>query len=185
MPVATASTGGMPFFAQNYQTGGAGRVSLGAGGQNPGATGADNVLAVFSLPGSLFDGVSNRGIRLTAMGTYGANGNTKTVKIIYNPSAAVVGSTVTGGTTLVTTGAVVINALPWFLEAGVVDVVGANNQLAFGMLSWSGGVPTFIVPVAPSFATADETQPILIAVTGNAATAVTDIALLYFSVKEL
>ena len=189
MPVATPSTGGLNFQQLSYLTGGASRTSFGPTGVNPGATAADNVLASFALPGSLFDGSSNRGVRITAFGTFAANTNVKTVKLIVNPATAVVGSTIgAGGTTLVTTGALsVATNLQFFLEAMVVDVTGVNNQLGIGLLSWwaVAGAPTFAALVAPAAITADETQPFLIAVTGNAATAVTDISLLYFNVGNL
>jgi hypothetical protein len=56
-------------------------------GVNPGATGADNVLAVYSLPGGSFD-AAGRGIAISAQGSFGATGNNKRVKIIVNPATA-------------------------------------------------------------------------------------------------
>jgi hypothetical protein len=186
MPVASASVGGLSFQQFNYLTGGAGRVSLGAGGINPGATAVDSVLAAFAIPGSLFDGISNRGVRVTAFGTFAANTNVKTVKMIYAPTAAVVGSTIVGGTTLVATPALsAATNSPWFLEAAIIDIVGANNQLGFQLSSWYAlaGALTDIATTAPSALAADETKDIIVAITGNAATAVTDISLLYFNVQ--
>ncbi len=182
MPVATASTGGLGLQQLNYFPGGTGRQTFPVAGVNPGALAVDSVLAAFTIPANTFDAAgSNRGIRISAFGMFGATANNKTVKIIVNPATAVVGATVgAGGTTLVTTGVVVTNALPFLLEAAIMDVVGVNNEIGFGLLSWFGSAPTFIVQVAPSFLTADETKDILVAVTGNAATALTDIALNYF-----
>src|ERR1700732_4483150 len=59
---------------------------------NPGATGADNVLAVYSLPANTFD-IAGRSISIRAMGSIATGTNNKTVKIIFNPATAVVGST--------------------------------------------------------------------------------------------
>jgi hypothetical protein len=186
MPVATASIGGLGFQQMNYLTGGAGRVSLGAGGVNPGATAVDSVLAAVAIPGGLFDGISNRGVKITAFGSFATNANVKTVKIIYNPATAVVGSTVgAGGTTLVASPGATASNQPWFLEASVVDVAGVNNQLGFALNSWFGiaGTLTDIAVTTPAALTADETKDILIAITGNAATTATDISLLYFAVS--
>ena len=47
-------------------------------GISPGATGADNVLAVFSLPGNSFD-VLGRGLNITAAGKFATTANNKTV----------------------------------------------------------------------------------------------------------
>jgi predicted amidohydrolase len=46
-----------------------------AGAVNPGATGADNVIAVYSLMANSFD-QANRGLTITAMGVFAANANT-------------------------------------------------------------------------------------------------------------
>jgi|ERR1700730_5717855 len=185
MPVAAASSGGLAFQQFNYLTGGAGRISLGSGGVSPGATGADNVLASSIVPGGIFDGISNRGVKITAFGTFATNANVKTVKIIYNPTTSVVGTTITGGTTLVATPGATASNQPWFLEAVVVDVTGANNQVGFMLNSWFGiaGTLTDLAVTVPQFLTADETKDIPIAITGNAATTATDIVLLYFAIS--
>ena len=64
------------------------RLVSGAG-ISPGATAADNVLAVFSIPGNSFD-ISGRGMNFLAMGSFASNTNSKQVKIIFNPATAVV-----------------------------------------------------------------------------------------------
>jgi hypothetical protein len=91
-------------------------ISQASAGVNPGATGADNVLAVFQLPANSLD-QAGRGIAISASGGYAGNTNTKTVKIIVGPASAVVGSTVgTGGTTIASTGAVATNGADGLLR---------------------------------------------------------------------
>ncbi len=152
--------------------------------QNPGATAADNVLAVFSLPALLFD-EEGRGIMVRAIGDFGANGNTKTVKIILNPTAAVVGSTVTGGTTVASTGAVLTNGSTFFIEGSMYKTgsLGSNTQLAIPGVINAGSVG--VAPAAVAAMTAVESGAILVAITGNAATAVADIGLRLFEITGL
>src|ERR1700722_14159531 len=71
-------------------------VQASAAGINPGATGVDSVLAVFSLPANSLD-AANRVLQIVASGSFGATANNKRLKIIFGATAAVVGSTVTGG----------------------------------------------------------------------------------------
>lgn len=146
-----------------------------AAGIQPGATAADKVLAVFSIPAGSFD-VAGRRVVVNAIGSFGATGNNKTVKIIFNPSAAVVGSTVTGGTTVASSGVVATNGGQFAIGATITKVgaAGANTQI-----STSSGIST-TAPVTNL--TATESGAILIAVTGNAATATTDITLNTFTV---
>lgn len=151
--------------------------TISSAGLQPGATAADNVIAVFSIPAGLFDGSGNRGIRIRAWGKYGATANNKTVKIIFNPTTAVVGATVSGGTTVVTTGVVASNNLPFDLGASIYKYgdIDSNTQIAFQDVSVSGAA--LVVPTIPVLTTAVENAAILLAVTGNAATVVTDILL--------
>lgn len=152
-----------------------------AGGVNPGATGADNVLAVYSLPANFFD-VAKRALSISAFGNFGANANTKTVKLWFNPSAAVVGSTITGGTLLATTGAVATNNGGWYVSGNVTKrgAAGSNTQTTTSNGAMAGAVGTGVSLAVDT--TAVENAPILIAVTGNAATAVGDII---FSMLEV
>ena len=154
-------------------------VQLSAAGINPGATGIDSVLAVYALPANSFDN-AGRGVSITAMGSFGATANNKRLKIVYNPTAAVVGSAVTGGTTIADTGTVTTNGGGWALQAQVFKQGsgGANTQLALHQAAQVGGA--LGVLLAPTQVTGTESGPILIAVTGNAATAVSDIALNFF-----
>lgn len=177
-----SSSGGLAIQQFNYLAAGNTRQTP----VNPGATGADNVLAVFTIPAGFFDGVSGRGFRFMAMGSFATNGNNKTVKIIFNPATAVVGSTVgTGGTTLVSTGVTAASNQEWFVDAAVIDPPGSvNSQIGFSMLSWFGliGVTTFAPSIVPTTISAIESADILVAITGNAATTATDISLLYAAI---
>lgn len=158
-------------------------------GISPGGTAADNVLAVFTLPAKAFDGVilptiyggslqqvlSNRGLYINAQGSFGATANNKRIKIIVGATTAVVGSTVTGGTTIADTGVVATNTGGWSVGASVYKygVAGSNTQIAVHEQSQTGAAVTALL--APAALTLVENAPIIIAITGNAATATTDI----------
>lgn len=150
--------------------------------QNPGATGADNVLAVYSLPANTFD-TASRSIKIRAVGSFAGNTNAKTVKIIFNATTAVVGSTVTGGSTIASTGAYVVGTATGFsIEAEVykLGAAGSNTQTGVNASNLVGATNAAIL--APVAITAKENANILIAVTGNAATTATDIGLLVLEV---
>lgn len=150
---------------------------LSAAGMNPGATGADNVLAVFSLPANALAAAGN-GVIVTAYGQFGATGNNKRVKIIFNPATAVVGSTVgAGGTTIADTGTVATNAGGFSIEGSVFKygAAGSNTQIGLNDFNLVAGANEALV--VPAAITATENAAILIAVTGNATTVVGDISL--------
>jgi hypothetical protein len=140
---------------------------------NPGGTAVDSVLSVFTIPASTFD-QAGRGVSVKAKGSFAANGNTKRLKVIANPTAAVVGSAVTGGTTIADSGAVTTSGGGWEIEGEVFKygAGGTNTQMASGKFSGAAAVQT-----APQLLTATESGAILVAICGNAATAATDIAL--------
>lgn len=153
-------------------------------GVSPGTTANDNVLAVFSLSANSFD-VAGRGLTITAAGSFGATANNKTLKIIFNATTAVVGSAVTGGTTVASSGVVATNGGGWWISASVfkAGAAGSNTQIGIsnGVLAGAVSVGTS----APTFPTAAENGAILIAVTGNAATATTDIVLNVSDIKAM
>lgn len=158
-------------------------VQIVSAGVNPGATGADNVLAVFTLPANVFD-QSGRGVSFLAEGSFGATVNNKQVKIIFNPSAAVVGSTVgSGGTTIADTGTVATNNLGWSVQANVFKygAAGSNTQIGLHEQAQTGGTVSSLLK--PSLITAVENAPILVAVTGNATTAATDIVFNFLGIN--
>jgi hypothetical protein len=156
---------------------------LSASAINPAATGADNVLAVYSLPANSFD-AAGRGVSIMAQGKLGATTNAKDVKIIFNPSTAVVGSTVgSGGTTVADTGSSTASGVGWQLSTEVfkVGAAGSNTQYAqesavvIGTTHGGMGVPLY--------PTATESAAILVAITGNATTATSDIALNFVQIN--
>jgi hypothetical protein len=158
-------------------------ASVASAGVNPGATGADNVLAVYSLPAGSLD-QAGRMLSISAVGGYAANSNTKTVKIIVGAASAVVGSTIgSGGTTLASTGAVTTSGAGFSLEASIVKygAAGSNTQQGIHQAAQSG--TTMGALITPASLTLNESLPILIAVTGNAATTATDIALNFLQVN--
>lgn len=148
---------------------------ISSAGVSPGATGADNVIAAYTIPANVFD-IANRGILIQARGGYAANGNTKRVKMIINPASATIGSTVgASGTTIADSGAVTSNGLGWVLTASVwkYGAAGSNTQLAINELNLSGTtVGGLILPAA---LTLTESGTVLLAITGNATTTATDI----------
>ena len=153
-------------------------------GVQPGATGADNVLAAYSIPANSFD-VAGRGICLTAQGSFGATGNNKRIKIIFNATTAVVGSTVTGGTTICDTGTVATNGGGWSLQGNVFKygAAGSNTQVGLHQQAQVGAAVAAML--APSLITATESGAILVAVTGNATTAASDIVFNFFEANAM
>ena len=163
------------------RTGGNIYTDISGAGVSPVGTAADKVLSSLSITGSTFD-VAGRGIYCLAAGTFAVNANTKTIKLLFNPASATVGSTVgASGTLISTSGAVTTSGGAWVIE-GWVYKYGArasNTQLGFG--KYSGGVYT--VPTSPIAATATESGAIFMAVTGNAATTNTDIVWNFFQIQ--
>lgn len=153
-------------------------------GISPALTGADVVVAVYSMPANSFD-AAGRGLNLLAMGSFAANANTKRLKLIFNATTAVVGSAVTGGTTICDTGAVTTNGQGWCLEANVFKYgsAGSNTQLGIHQSAQTGGTVSPLL--APSVITAVESGPILIAVTANATTTATDILFNFLEINAM
>lgn len=155
-----------------------GNCQVFATGQSPGATGADNVIATFTVPGNAFVSAGN-GIFISAYGTFANNGNNKRVKIIVNPASATIGSTVgAGGTTIADTGTYSTSALSTFVIDGFVfkyGATGSNTQIGINYSNTVAASPATLL--APATLTANESGNILIAVTGNAGSAVADILL--------
>ena len=115
-----------------------------------------------------------------AVGSVGATANNKRIKIIYNPTAAVVGSTVSGGTIIADTGTSTVSGAGWSLSAQVFKygAAGSNTQLAIHQAAQVGSIVSSLI--APAAVTAVESGAILVAVTGNAGTATSDIILNFF-----
>lgn len=158
---------------------------ISSAGVNPGATAADNVVAFYSLPAGAFD-IAGRGISITSQGSFAATANNKDVKIIFNPATAVVGSTVgAGGVTIADTGVVATNNLGWSLQANVFKYGAAASNTQIGLHQQAQIGSAVASMLKPQLITAVESGPILIAVTGNAATAATDIVFNFLEVNAL
>lgn len=152
-------------------------------GISPAATAADNVLAVYTLPANCFD-VAGRGIYLAANGAFAANANAKRVKILAGCTAAVVGSTVSGGTVIADSGALTTTtAAGWSLAGELYKYgnAGSNTQEAIHQAAQWGS--TVLSLLAPQGLTLVENAPIIFAVTGNAGTTASDIVLNLFLVE--
>ncbi len=154
---------------------------------NPASITNDNVLAVYSLPASSLN-ASGVGIEVTASGNFAADSQAKRVKLIWNPTAAVVGSAVATNSTsflLGDTGSTTnAGALAgWVLQAEVYKygVAGSNTQIG-QFLDGSIAATNLGVGVASAL-TNNESGAILLAVTGNATTSVGDISLYNMNVE--
>ena len=191
----TAGAGGTAVFVPEYtdQFGSGTGVLLPEGninrqvsgtGISPGATGADNVLATYTMPANSFD-VSGRGITMTASGSFAATSNNKTLKLYYACTSATVGSTVSGGTVIATTGVVTTSGGGWSIGANVFKYgsTGSNTQLGIHTQSQVGGAVTALQ--APTSLTATESGVIILAVTGNAATATSDIVFNWLEINAM
>jgi hypothetical protein len=157
---------------------------ISAAGIQPGATGVDNVLAVFSIPANSYD-ILGRGVGITAQGSFAATANNKRIKLIFNATTAVVGSTVTGGTTVADTGTIATSGGGWSLQANIFKygANGSNTQLGLHQQAQIGAATAALL--APSLITAVENGPILIAVTGNATTAASDILFNFLEINAM
>ena len=161
------------------------REVLAAAGRNPGATNVDNVIAVYSMPLLSLD-ASGRGVNILAQGSVANNANSKRIKVYWGCTAAVIGSTVSGGVVVADTGAyATANNVGWSLEANVFKrgALGSNTQLAIHMSAQIGATVGSLLP--PSDLTSGENAAILIAVTGNAATTATDITQNFFEINAM
>ena len=155
------------------------------GAVNPGATGADNVLAVYSLPANSLD-IAGRCLNIFAQGNVANNTNSKRVKIYVGCTTAVVGSTVTGGTVVADTGAyTTTGAAGWIVEANVVKYGANGSNTQYGLHASAQVGATVGSLLVSSALTMTESGAILIAVTGNAATTATDITLNFFEVNAM
>lgn len=157
---------------------------ISAAGVQPGGTAVDSVLAVYSLPANSFDQLG-RGLQITAAGSFGATGNNKRIKIIFNATTAVVGAAVTGGTTVADSGVVTTNGGGWELSANVFKygANGSNTQIGIHSQAQVGAAVSALL--APSLTTAVENGAILIAITGNATTAVSDIVFNWLEINAM
>jgi hypothetical protein len=184
--VATQFGSGVGSGAMFLEEGNINRQVFGAAGVSPGGLAADNVIAMFSIPANCFD-VAGRGINVTACGKTVTSGTTKDIKIIFGCTTAVVGSTVTGGTTVTDTGSFTGAASVggWQINANIFKFGAAGSNTQYGQTTGIVTGTTHLGINAPVFPTAPENAAILIAVTGNTNTTVTDIVLNFFEVNAM
>jgi hypothetical protein len=161
----------------------------GATANEPSATNADYVLASYTIPAKTFDGLgnSNRAIVIEAIGGWAATANVKRCKLWFNATAATVGSTVSGGTLIADTSSATGSGMGWQLKAevGHFGAPNSNTQVAATLeqtTTAAGAAVRLAGPPALSFPTATENASILVCVTGNAPTAVSDINLNLFTI---
>ena len=183
-PIEITQFGGAA-TAQMAEEGNINRVVTPAGVQ-PASLNADVVLAVYQLPAGAFD-QAGRGLNVMACGSTASNTNSKRVKIVFGPTSAVVGSAIVGGTVIADSGVIntVVAAGGWSLTANVFKSgsAGSNTQLAIHEAAQAGN--TVGALLAPAPLTVAESGPILVAVTGNAATVVTDITFNFLDVNAM
>jgi hypothetical protein len=149
-------------------------------------TGADKVVAVYSLPANSLDGIRFRGLLCQFSGNKANNASAITAKIIFNATTAVVGATVTGGTTIATTGATTTSGgVGWGIEGQVYKygIANSNTQITQEVSTVVGTTHGGMGLAAT--AAAVENAPILIAFTINAATTATDATAFFASVNSL
>jgi len=146
--------------------------------QNPGTLAADKIMAIYTLPAGALD-ASGRGINITAAGSFLSSANAKTCKIIVNPTTPTLGATVSGGTTIATTGSWTTSTgggtQGWQISANLFKngSFGSNSQLAVHETAIMGvNVGALTGPQATSFT---ESSPMTIVITCNVATTATDL----------
>jgi hypothetical protein len=156
-------------------------VQNNATGVSPSATGINCVLAVYTLPAGTLD-QENRLVEISAQGSFPVNTDNLDLQIVFDPSSAVVGSAVVGGTVIAGQGGITDGAGQWLIKASVVKTgnPGSNTQLSFtdqpicfmGEFSVVGN--SFGIAGVQSL-TSTESSSILIAVTGKATNIATNI----------
>lgn len=154
---------------------------------NPASITNDNVLAVYTLPANSLS-AAGKGLEITVCGNLGNDSQAKRVKLIWNPTAAVVGSSVATNTTSFllgdtgsTTNAGVLAG--WVIQSQVYKygAAGSNTQVGqeigtiVGAIHGGCGIAAAL--------TTNESLPILIAVTGNATSSVGDISLYNLNIQ--
>jgi hypothetical protein len=170
---------------------GAGNAPVSAGGNlfrsasagvTCGGSGNDFVLGVYTIPGNSFD-IAGRGIGILAQGSFGGNTNSKRIKIVYNPAAAVIGQVVNGGTIIADTGFLTTNGSGWSVSANIYKYGNPNSNTQVGLHQSSQAAAAVQALQAPTLLTATENAAIIVAVTGNPGTLPGDISMNLFEVS--
>jgi|SRR5271156_41739 len=180
-----------PNFIEPFGSGGAGFTREGniyrvaSAGLNPSTINGLYVVATYTFPGNSFD-AALRGISISAMGSVANNTNSKTIAVYYNCTTAVVGSLVSGGTVIATTGAYTTTGAAAFQLLVNVYKYGAaasNTQISTHETVQIGTtLPALTVPQA---LTATESGPIIVALVCDAVTATTDISVNLFAINGM
>ena len=149
------------------------------GGLAPAGTGSGYVVALATIPANAFN-AAQKTITISAQGNFAANGNNKTISLVINATAPAVGSVVSGGTTIATTGVVATNGSAWELGADIIKTgsLGSNTQTALHFAAQVGAVVAALS--ACQSLTLTESAPITVALVINCATTATDATLWNF-----
>ncbi len=156
-----------------------------AAATNPATTGGDIVMSSFSVPALTLD-VAGRSLAFEGYGSTASVTNARTIKIIVNCTTAVVGSAVTGGTTIASiTSSATAGSGGWFIGGQLTKygVAASNTQIAVHFSGQMGSVA--IALVAPQALTLTENAAILCALTINAATTATDASYNMFQINMM
>ena len=149
-------------------------LSMVSAGSSPSTTGSDRIMAIFTIPAGGFD-IANRGVNIMAAGS-SPNTNSKTVKVIVNPTAPTLGAAVSGGTTIAnTTFTGAGSAAGWNTAVNIFKygAAGSNTQMCVHESAQCGTViGTLLGPTNTSF---PENAPIVVVITCSAVTAGADI----------
>ena len=150
-----------------------------AGGLTPAASGSGYIVALATIPANAFN-AAGKTITISAQGNFAANANTKTISLVLNATAPAVGSVVSGGTTIATTGAVVTNGSAWDLGADLIKTgaLGSNTQTALHYAAQVGAVVAALSQCQSL--TLSESAAITVAIVINCATTATDASLWNF-----
>lgn len=172
-----AASSGNPQNAAQMGTAGSLSEVISSAGISPSATTLDKIVAILTIPANGLD-IATRGVAIQAVGS-GGNTNSKTIKIILNPTNTppilTNGSvTVTGGTTLASMTSTASGG--WILEASIFKfgATGSNTQIGL-MTNAQGGATANALTAPVTNLTLPENAPITVAITANAATAAGDV----------
>ena len=149
------------------------------GGLAPAAAAGNYIVALATVPASAFS-AAGKTITISAQGNFAANANNKTISIVVNPTAPAVGSVVSGGTTIASTGTVATNGSAWEIGCDIVKTgaLGSNTQSALHFAAQVGAVVAALTQCQSL--TLAENAAITVAVVINNATAASDSTLWNF-----
>ena len=139
---------------------------------NPAGTGSDYIVGVMSISALTFD-AAFRSVEVQANGSFGANGNTKRVKIQVSNTLQAVGAVIAGATSIADSTAVTTNGGGWEISAEIVKygAAGSNTQMTIHSLAQGTSNTALLVP---QLLTLNEAAPIYFYITANAASAAAD-----------